>query len=64
MRPSAIDVQVVRNFTTEMVELVEAGELASKTVNNTSVGSGRPRHPGEFSRRPRHGSEAISSRSG
>jgi len=35
MRLSAIDVQVVRNFAAEMVELVEAGELAPKTVNNT-----------------------------
>src|SRR5205085_3717294 len=35
MRLSAIDVQIVRNFAAEMVELVEAGELAPKTVNNT-----------------------------
>ncbi len=35
MRLSAIDVQAVRNFAAEMVELVEAGELAPKTVNNT-----------------------------
>jgi hypothetical protein len=35
MRVSAIDVQAVRNFATEMAELVQAGELAPKTVNNT-----------------------------
>src|ERR1700756_3126283 len=35
MRLSAIDVQVVRNFAAEMVELVEAGELAPKTVKKT-----------------------------
>ena len=35
MRLSAIDVQVVRNFAAEMVELIEAGELAPETVNNT-----------------------------
>jgi hypothetical protein len=35
MRVSAIDVQTVRNFAAEMAELVEAGELAPKTVNNT-----------------------------
>lgn len=35
MRLSAIDVQTVRNFAAAMVELVEAGELAPKTVNNT-----------------------------
>jgi len=34
-RLSAIDVQTVRNFAAEMVDLVEAGELAPKTVNNT-----------------------------
>jgi Phage integrase SAM-like domain len=34
MRLSAIDVQVLRNFAAEMVE-VEAGELAPNTVNNT-----------------------------
>ena len=34
MRLSAIDVQIVRDFAAEMVELVEAGELAPKTVNN------------------------------
>ena len=35
MRLSAIDVQIVRSFVAELVELVEAGELAPKTVNNT-----------------------------
>ncbi|HZO78485.1 MAG TPA: hypothetical protein VFB39_10615 [Solirubrobacteraceae bacterium] len=35
MRLSAIDVQTIRNFAAGMVELVEAGELAPKTVNNT-----------------------------
>jgi hypothetical protein len=35
MRLSAIEVQTVRNFAAQMVELVEAGELAPKTVNNT-----------------------------
>jgi hypothetical protein len=35
MRLSAIDVQTVRDLAAEMVELVEAGELAPKTVNNT-----------------------------
>ncbi len=35
MRLSSIDVQTVRNFAVGMVELVEAGELAPKTVNNT-----------------------------
>jgi hypothetical protein len=35
MRLSAIDVQIVRNLAAEMVEMVEAGELAPKTVNNT-----------------------------
>jgi integrase len=35
LRLSAIDVQTVRNFAAAMVELVEAGELAPKTVNNT-----------------------------
>jgi integrase len=35
LRLSAIDVQTVRSFVAEMVELVEGGELAPKTVNNT-----------------------------
>jgi hypothetical protein len=35
LRLSAIDVPGVRRFAAEMVELVEAGELAPKTANNT-----------------------------
>ena len=34
MRLPAISVQTVRDFVSEMVELVEAGDLAPKTVNN------------------------------